>query len=109
MFVGAKYVDGEWTDAFTQACPGAGTSSYEGSGPAYAYKVQPGSTFVDSISLRGSLQPNTNPGFTADRVPGTYRLVFYIYSRWSDDPSQSRKLLPEQERVSNAFELMLDG
>lgn len=89
-----KQVRENWRLAFTLICRlGSDTSALvpivSGGSYRHAYRVWATNT-------------GGNPRFEVEPIPGTYRLVYRIYSGAEGDRSQ---LLPEEERASNRFTL----
>ena len=96
-----KYENEEWTNALGKVCRLILTPPVE---------VEPGETYVQTVSLASSLRPNTEPRFSVKEIPGTYRLIYRIYETWEpygEGPGLG-KLLPIEARVSNEFEVTKD-
>jgi hypothetical protein len=96
-----KMVNGNWVDAYRPICQAVGTEE--------PFPVEPGEVFTDIMTAHhftGS--PPARPRFEVDSIPGTYRLIMVLYTRWHR--SRRDQLLDPQARqevASNTF-LILD-
>jgi hypothetical protein len=88
-----KYENGRWVTAY---------ETVENQCLSKPVEIKNNQTFQDTFKVRGYI-PGNNIVPTFDvPVPGKYRLVREIYSKWSDQPYTSQ-LLPINQRVSNEF------
>ena len=90
-----KRVDGKWIPAYRE------TEKMCLEEPA---EVEAGGTYEHALNVEASKEPNTYPSFEAREIPGTYRLVWdYVYGQWNGE--ELRDLVPQEDRVSNEFEI----
>lgn len=68
--------------------------------------VGAGETYVDHVMLVSSVSPNAQPPITMAMRTGTFRLVYAIQSSDSVAGWHPVDLVPEDERVSNTFEVL---
>lgn len=83
-----------WRQAYALACP-------LGSDQTRLVALAPGESHSDTYRVWAN-RSDGNPRFEVDTIPGTYRIVYRIYSGADGERSH---LLPEDERASNQFTL----
>lgn len=69
-------------------------------------EVPPGGAYTDTIRAWSSTRPNTRPVFETE-IPGVYRAVLMVYRVWDPAEPELSGLLPEEQRVSNSFRLVV--
>lgn len=70
--------------------------------------VEAGSRYEGELDVRASMDPNTQPRWETERVPGTYRLVLNVFGELEPGGSGINPLDLEQ-RVSNTFAITEGG
>ena len=96
-----KQVDGNWVIAFAPnvlACEGAPITVRAGDSYDYTFRI-----------LAGMPGTNYAPRFAVSEIPGTYRILWEIFSATTGDPSRpstTRDPLPIDQQVSNTFRLV---
>jgi hypothetical protein len=96
-----KEVNGSWVIAFAPnvlACEGAPITVRAGDSYDYTFRI-----------LAGMPGTNYAPRFAVSEIPGTYRILWEIFSATTGDPSRpstTRDPLPIDQQVSNTFRLV---
>ena len=96
-----KEVNGSWVIAFAPnvlACEGAPITVRAGDSYDYTFRI-----------LAGMPGTNYAPRFAVSEIPGTYRILWEIFSATAGDPSRpstTRDPLPIEQQVSNTFRLV---
>lgn len=97
-FLLEKHIAGDWILGFSPICPLIQQP---------AITVPAGGESTDTLRVLHLRTANAWPTFRVDSIPGTYRVVYHVYSdvRYRDGLPKFEDLLPEPERVSNPFRL----
>jgi hypothetical protein len=96
-----KQVGDAWVVAFAPnilACEGAPITILRGDSYAYTFRI-----------LAGMPGSNFAPRFAVSEVPGTYRVLWEVFSGTSGDPSRpvtTKDPLPLDQQISNTFRLV---
>jgi hypothetical protein len=97
-----KEVNGNWVIAFAPnvlGCEGAPITVRAGDSYDYTFRI-----------LAGMPGTNYAPRFAVSEIPGTYRILWEIFSGTSGDPSKpsstTRDPLPVEQQISNTFRLV---
>jgi len=96
-----KEVNGSWVIAFAPnvlACEGAPITVRAGDSYDYTFRI-----------LAGMPGTNYAPRFAVSEIPGTYRILWEIFSGTTGDPSRpstTRDPLPIDQQISNTFRLV---
>jgi hypothetical protein len=96
-----KRVNGNWVEAYRPICQAVGIED--------PFPVDPGEVFADTMTAHHFTGfPPVRPRLEVDSIPGTYRLIMVLYTRWHPN-ARDRLLDPQarQEVASNTF-LILD-
>lgn len=92
-----KKIDGAWTSVYANIdllCLGEPVVIEDGNSLDYDFQI------------RGSTRPHAAPKLDVDRVDGTYRVTWRIYTQKNED-EPATDLLPLEARASNEFALDL--
>lgn len=96
-----KEVDGSWVVAFAPnvlGCEAAPITVRAGDSYNYTFRI-----------LAGMPGTNYAPRFAVSEIPGTYRILWEIFSGTAGNPSRpstTRDPLPIEQQVSNTFRLV---
>ena len=96
-----KEVNGSWVVAFAPnvlACEGAPITVRAGDSYDYTFRI-----------LAGMPGTNYAPRFAVSEIPGTYRILWEIFSATTGNPSRpstTRDPLPIEQQISNTFRLV---
>jgi len=95
-----RFQNGRWEQVY-------GSSSCAAAEPAVSTRLEPGRSLATTFQIRSYEDlPTTSGLLNAEVLPGIFRFNYYSVARTPDQAAEDQ--LPEELRVSNAFELLLD-